>query len=74
MVRLLTSAPAQTSKADPPKGLAASRFANPTASDNGNDNDDNTANQSAEGEAEPDHSSAALASVRTTLAYHAAFL
>ena len=55
---------AQT-KSDPPKGLAASRFA---------DNEGATADQPTEGEAEPDHSSAALASVRTTLAYHAAFL
>ena len=53
---------------DKPKGLAASRFAN------ADDNDGDAATQPTEGEAEPDHSSAALASVRTTLAYHAAFL
>jgi hypothetical protein len=55
-------------KSDEPKGLAASRFAQ------GEGNEGATADQPTEGEAEPDHSSAALASVRTTLAYHAAFL
>jgi len=59
---------AQTTKAEAPKGLAASRFAN-------TDNDDTNEGQpSSEGEAEQDHSSAALASVRSTLAYHAQFL
>ena len=61
--------PGQT-KADAPKGLAASRFANAA----GDDDNGSTANQASEGEAEPDHSSAALASVRSTLAYHAQFL
>ena len=61
--------PVQT-KAEPAKGLAASRFANAA----NEDDNGSTANEASEGEAEPDHSSAALASVRSTLAYHAAFL
>ena len=67
--RIVANTPVQT-KAEPPKGLAASRFAN-TANE---DDNGSTANEASEGEAEPDHSSAALASVRSTLAYHAAFL
>jgi hypothetical protein len=67
-------------KAEAPKGLAASRFAN---SADGEDNDSATAEKAvdeaaAEGETtettEPDNSSAALASVRATLAYRSIFI
>jgi hypothetical protein len=50
--------PTQTT-GDAPKGLAASRFANAA----GDDENGDAANQPTEGEAEPDHSSAALASL-----------
>lgn len=62
---------------EPPRGLAASRFANSPGSE---DQDSTSADKAAEGSAaegetnEPDNSSAAIASVRTTLAYRSIFI
>lgn len=70
--KTLLISPTLQAKVEPPKGLAASRFAN--LPDSADDEGASGETAEAEGEAEPDHSSSALASVRATLALKCSIL